>query len=50
MRDRKSEVLWSYLVTLRRGYGSVSRDLAGQVCQETARGIEPQYAERDFEF
>jgi hypothetical protein len=41
LRDRKGEVLWSYLVTPRRSYGSVSRDLAGQVFKKLREAIEP---------
>ena len=41
LRDRKGEVLWSYLVTPRRGYDSVSRDIAGQVVKKLREAIEP---------
>jgi hypothetical protein len=41
LRDRKGEVLWSYLVTPRRGYDSVSHDLAGQVVKRLQQAIEP---------
>jgi hypothetical protein len=41
LRDRKGEVLWSYLVTPRRGYDSVSHDLAGQVFKRLQQAIEP---------
>ena len=41
LRDRKGEVLWSYLVTPRRGYDSVSHDLAGQVFKRLQEAIEP---------
>jgi hypothetical protein len=40
LRDRKGEVVWSYLVTPRRGYDSVSRDLAGQVLKKLRETIE----------
>jgi hypothetical protein len=43
LRDRKGEVLWSYLVTPRRGYDSVSvgHNLAGQVFKKLREAIEP---------
>ena len=41
LRDRKGEVLWSYLVTPRRGYDSVSRDLAAQMIKKLREAIEP---------
>ena len=40
LRDPKGEVLWSYLVTPRRGYESVSRDLAGQVLKKLREALE----------
>lgn len=41
LRDRKGEVLWSYLVTPRRGNDSVSHDLAGHVFKKLREAIEP---------
>ena len=41
LRDRKGEVLWSYLVTPHRGFNSVSHDLAGQVFKKLREAIEP---------
>jgi len=41
LRDRQGEVLWSYLVTPRRGYDSVGRDLAGQVLKKLREAIGP---------
>ena len=41
LRDRKGEVVWSYLVTPRRGYDSVSRDLAAQMIKKLREAIEP---------
>ena len=41
LRDRKGEVLWSYLVTPRRGYDSVSRDLASQVIKRLREAVAP---------
>jgi len=41
LRDRKGEVLWSYLVTPRRGYDSVGRDVAAQVLKKLREAIEP---------
>lgn len=41
LRDRKGEVLWSYLVTPRRGHDSVSRDLAGQVIKKLREEVAP---------
>jgi hypothetical protein len=41
LRDRKGEVLWSYLVTPRRGYDSVGHDLAGQVLKKLREATGP---------
>ena len=41
LRDRKGEVLWSYLVTPRRGYDSISHDLAGQVLKKLREAVGP---------
>jgi hypothetical protein len=41
LRGPKGEVLWSYLVTPRHGYDSVSRDLAAQVIKKLREAIEP---------
>ena len=41
LRDRRGEVLWSYLVTPHRGYDSVSRNLAAQVIRKLREAIEP---------
>jgi len=41
LRDRKGEVVWSYLVTPRRsGYDSISRDLAGQVLKKLREAVD----------
>jgi hypothetical protein len=39
LRDRKGEVVWSYLVTPRRSSDSVSRDLAGQVLKKLREAV-----------
>lgn len=41
LRDHKGEVLWSYLVTPRRGYDSVTRDLASQVIKKLREAVAP---------
>lgn len=41
LRDRKGEVVWSYLVTPRRsGSDSISRDLAGQVLKKLREAVD----------
>jgi len=41
LRDRKGEVVWSYLVTPRRSYDSVNRELAAQVVKKLREAISP---------